>query len=205
MPASSTRIGIIGGTFDPIHIGHLIIAEESRIRLGLDKVIFIPAGAPPHKPDSPISDAEDRYNMTVLATRDNPHFEVSRMELERSGPSYTVDTIAELRREYGDEADLYFIMGADSVLDILLWYEPGKLLSMCKVVAAARPGYDTTEARRKLPREYLERIVFLHDSPEVSVSSTELRDRVASGIPIRYLVTPDVEDYIRENRLYRAK
>lgn len=203
MPDSQKRIGIIGGTFDPIHIGHLIIAEESCYRLGLDKIVFIPAGAPPHKPNEPISGAEHRYNMTVLATRDNPKFEVSRIELERSGPSYTVDTIEELRQEYGEESDLYFIMGADSVLDILLWHEPGRLLSMCKVVAAARPGYDTAKAEKTLPREYLERIIFL-DTPEVSISSTELRGRVTSGAPIRYLVTREVEDYIRENRLYRV-
>lgn len=201
MAVISRRIGIIGGTFDPVHIGHLIIAEESRCRLDLEKVVFIPAGQPPHKPSEPIASAEHRYAMTVLATRDNPAFEVSRIEMERPGPSYTVDTIEELRSTCRDEVEFFFIVGADSLLEILTWHQPERLINLCRIVAATRPGYDQAEAERLLPRAYLERTVFL-DAPSVDISSTELRERVASGTPIRYLVPRDVEEYILKNGLY---
>lgn len=199
----SHRIGIIGGTFDPVHIGHLIIAEEAWYRLGLARVIFVPASVPPHKPDEPVSEREHRYRMTVLATEDNPAFEVSRMEFERPGPSYTVDTLAELKRLHGEDTELFFIMGADSVLEITTWHRPDEIVRLCTVVAAARPGYDLARAERSLPHEFLERIDFL-EVPDIDISSTELRERVMAGVPIRYLIPPSVEKYIYENRLYRT-
>jgi len=197
------RIGIMGGTFDPIHLGHLIIAEESRYWFNLDRVIFIPAGVPPHKPGKPISDKEHRFNMTVLATEDNPAFEVSRIEIDRSGPSYAVDTLTELKRIYGEKTRLFFITGADAILEILTWHQPERLRCMCKFIAATRPGYNLADAKKKLPEEFLGQIIFL-EVPGVHISSTELRGRVASGKPIKYMVTNKVEKYIIENRLYKA-
>jgi nicotinate-nucleotide adenylyltransferase len=197
-------IGVMGGTFDPIHIGHLIIAEEARYRFQLDRVIFVPAGIPPHKPDEPITDREHRYQMTVLATQDNPAFETSRIEVERPGPSYTVDTLMEFKRIYGEETRLFFITGADAILEILTWHQPERLRFMCKFIAATRPGYNLGEVKRKLPKAYLEHIFFL-EVPGVHISSTELRSRAAAGMPIKYLVPAAVEDYIIQNHLYRAE
>ncbi|MEN6521518.1 MAG: nicotinate-nucleotide adenylyltransferase [Armatimonadota bacterium] len=198
---SGARIGIIGGTFDPIHLGHLIIAEEARYQFQLDRVIFIPAGVPPHKPDRPITDKEHRFDMTVLATEDNPAFEVSRIEIDRSGPSYAVDTLAELKKIYGNNTRLFFIIGADAILEILTWYKPEKLRCMCRFIATTRPGYRLSDVKKKLPEEYLERITFM-DAPGVNVSATDLRNRAASGRPIKYMVPKAVEDYITDNKLY---
>ncbi|MEN6371595.1 MAG: nicotinate-nucleotide adenylyltransferase [Armatimonadota bacterium] len=201
---SGARIGIIGGTFDPIHIGHLIIAEEARYQFRLDRLIFIPAGVPPHKPNQPITDKEQRFNMTVLATEDNPAFEVSRIEIDRSGPSYAVDTLAELKKIYGNDTRLFFIIGADAILEILTWYEPEKLRCMCRFIATTRPGYRLSDVKKKLPEEYLERITFM-DAPGVDISATDLRSRVASGRTIKYMVPKAVEDYIIDNKLYMVK
>jgi nicotinate-nucleotide adenylyltransferase len=198
------RIGIIGGTFDPIHIGHLVIAEEALTELQLEKVIFIPAGNPPHKPNEPITDAAYRLAMTKLAISGNPAFEVSTIEMERKGPSYTVDTIEELRATFGEDVDLFFIMGVDSVLEIPTWHQPGRILSMCIVAAATRPGCNESKARQVLPVDFLDRIVFLR-TPGVDISSTELRNRIALGKSIRYLVPHSVEDYIHNNKLYKVE
>ena len=196
-------LGILGGTFDPIHTGHLIIAEEARCRFGLDKVIFVPAGIPPHKPDEPISDREHRYKMTALAIEDNPAFEISRIEIERQGPSYSVDTLTEFKRIYGEDTCLYFIMGMDSILEILTWHEPEKLIKLTKIVAAARPGYSIDDVKQKLPSEFLAWTVFL-ETPGIYISSTDLRKRAAAGMSIKYLVPRAVEEYIIENKLYKA-
>lgn len=198
---SGACLGIIGGTFDPIHLGHLIIAEEARYRFRLDRVIFIPAGAPPHKPNQPVTDKEHRFNMTVLATEDNPAFEASRIEIDRSGPSYAVDTLAELKRIYGEDTRLFFIMGVDAILEILTWHQPEMLINLCRFIAATRPGYDFADVKEKLPVDYLERITFM-ESPGVDISSTELRNRAASGKPVKYMVPRAVEKYITDNGLY---
>jgi nicotinate-nucleotide adenylyltransferase len=202
--AGGRRIGVMGGTFDPIHIGHLIIAEESRYRFELERVIFVPAGIPPHKPSEPISGREDRYKMTVLAIEDNPAFEASRVEIDRPGPSYTVDTLTEFKRIYGEETRLFFITGADAILQILTWHRPENLRCMCKFIAATRPGYDLREVERRLPQEFLDQIIFL-EVPGVHISSTELRMRAGSGMPIKYLVPAAVESYIINNGLYRVE
>lgn len=203
MPGSHLKLGIMGGTFDPVHIGHLIIAEESRYRFGLDKVIFIPAAVPPHKPDQPITNKEDRFRMTALAIEDNPAFEISRIEFDRPGPSYTVDTLEELKRIYGEDTSLYLITGADTILEILTWYQPQKLIELCEIIAAVRPGYDISEVRNRLPQEFLDRTKLL-EVPGVNISSTELRTRIVSEMPIKYLVPKAVEEYIMQNKLYRT-
>lgn len=197
------RIGIMGGTFDPIHFGHLIIAEESRYRFQLERVLFIPAGNPPHKPDEPISNREDRFRMTELAIEGNPGFEMSDIEFKREGPSFTVDTLRELKTIYGEEASLFFITGADSILDIPKWYKPDEIVRLCTLIAAVRPGYDLKDVEQKLPKNYLTNIEFL-ETPEIDISSTEIRRRVATGEPIKYLLPLAVENYIFSKGLYKA-
>lgn len=195
-------IGIMGGTFDPVHYGHLIIAEESRIEFSLDKVIFVTAGDPPHKKDYLVSDARHRREMTLMAIASNPFFECSDIEMERRGPSYTVDTIERFRQTLGSEANLYFITGADAILEILTWHEPHRLRSMCKFIAATRPGYRLEDLKQRLPAEFMDQITFL-EMPGVHISSTDLRERVRSGKSIKYMVPENVENYIYTNDLYR--
>jgi nicotinate-nucleotide adenylyltransferase len=189
------RLGIMGGTFDPIHYGHLTIAEEARRHFALDAVLFIPAGAPPHKPRWR-TDAEQRYLMAVLATADHPQFFVSRMEIDRPGRSYTVDTLQALHTEYPHTA-LYFILGADSALEFHLWRAPQEILSLATVVAATRPGF---------PLEQLtalaEQIAIL-PTPGLEISSTALRARAQKGQILRYLTPPAVAEYIQKMGLYR--
>jgi nicotinate-nucleotide adenylyltransferase len=190
-------LGILGGTFDPIHYGHLAIAEEARERFGLARVLFMPTGAPPHKPTGRAG-AEHRYAMTVLATADNPAFAVSRLEIDRPGLSYTVDTLRALHEEYPG-AELYMIIGADMALEFHTWRDPEGILAQATVVAATRPGWDLSRlaslptAGRILPM----------DAPGLYLSSTALRARIAEGRSLRYLTPPPVAAYIREHGLYR--
>ena len=200
------RVGIMGGTFDPVHYGHLVTADEARWRFGLSAVIFVPNRHPPHKDPRDVSQPEDRYLMTFLATVTNPAFSVSRLEIERPGPSYTVDTIQELRRQYPD-ADLYYITGADALGQILRgeWRETAKLLELCQFIAANRPGYHLDpEAWSSIPaplRAHLHNVHAL-EIPAMAISSTDIRARVRGGRPIRYLVPEAVEGYIVKHRLY---
>jgi len=198
------RIGVLGGTFDPIHIAHLAIAEEARTQLGLDKVVFVPAGLPPHKMDVHVSPAEHRLAMVELAIAGNPHFEVSRVDIDRFGPCYTVDTIALLRKEWGPDVEIYFIMGSDSLADILTWHKPDRLIRLCRIVAVGRPGYrvDMDELERCLPGAS-QRILFIN-SPQLDVSSSEIQRRVRAGESIKYQVPEAVERYIYEHGLYRS-
>ena len=201
---SGPRIGLMGGTFDPIHYGHLVTAEGARVEFGLTKVIFIPSGQPPHKPASQVTSAEHRYLMTVLATLSNPYFEVSRIDVDRPGPSYTVDTIDEARRLLGPDAQIYFITGADAILEILSWKDPERLLSSCHVIAATRPGYDLSRLESSIGplwRRFSHRIHVVQ-VPAMSISSSDIRERVRRGQPIRYLVPESVADYIYKYRLY---
>ncbi len=197
------KVGIIGGTFDPIHYGHLIIAEEARVKVGLVKVIFIPAGNPPHKLRRPYSPAHHRYKMVELAIASNPYFEVSPIEVNRPGPSYSVDTVAMLQKEMGPEVDLYFIMGVDSLAGILTWHKPEELIKLCKIIAVNRPGYgvDIDALDSVIPG--IKRQVIFIKAPEIGISSTEIQERVREGLPIKYLVPPEVEQYIYEHNLYR--
>lgn len=206
MERGDVRIGIMGGTFDPIHYGHLIAAEEAKDKFAMDKVLFIPSGDPPHKKNYKVTPAELRYAMTLLATVGNPKFEVSRIEINRKGYSYTIDTLREIR-ENCPEADYYFITGADAILDILSWKDPKELLRLCKFIAATRPGYCLNQLDRVMAklgygswRE--EKLVSILEIPAVSISSTEIRLRVQNGQSIRYLVPDEVLQFIMKNKLY---
>lgn len=195
------HLGIMGGTFDPLHWAHLVMAEEAKTRFSLDKVLFIPSGQPPHKIDYDISDSEHRYAMTLLGTADNPAFEVSRIEIEREGPSYSVDTIRRLKEIYGADAKMYFILGADEALDILNWHEAANLPDLTRFLVAPRPGFDVAELKTRLPDRFYAVMDTLPIMP-MDVSATDLRARVASGKSIRYLVPDLVEAYIRKHGLY---
>ncbi|MGH2812402.1 MAG: nicotinate-nucleotide adenylyltransferase [Actinomycetota bacterium] len=193
------RLGIMGGTFDPIHIGHLVCAEEARWQFALDEVIWVPAGMPWQKEKTGVSPAEDRHMMVVLATENHPSFSVSRIEIDRRGSSYTLDTLKAFRSFYGDRAELFFITGADAVLQILSWKDPDEVLGAARFIAATRPDYD-------LAADDLSKFgegVTVMEIPGLDVSSTAIRRRVSEGRPIRYLAPDPVADYIAERGLYR--
>jgi len=200
------RIGILGGTFDPIHYAHLAIAEEVYCALHLTGVLFVPAGQPPHKIGEQLTPVEHRVAMLELAIRPNPHFSLSLVDVERDGPSYTVDTLRLLRSELGPDADLYFVIGGDSLRDLPTWYDPAGILEQATIVALMRPGYAEVAAERamlfaRLPA--LEQRLIVLEGPRLDLSSTELRRRVATGRPIKYQTPDEVEDYIRRHRLYQ--
>ena len=200
-----SRIGIMGGTFDPIHYGHLAAAEAARVEFGLCKVIFMPAGNPPHKQSQKISDAEHRYRMTALATSSNSGFEVSRLEVDKAGITYTFDTMEELRSIYGEAPEIYFITGADAVLELLTWYKIGELLTLCKFIAVTRPGFDIWKLEQKIAEitsKYDGEIICL-EVPLLEISSTDIRERIRSGKPVKYLLPEEVEAYIHKNGLYK--
>lgn len=191
------RLGVMGGTFDPIHNGHVSIATSLLDLFDLDRVLFVPAGQPWQKEG--YSAAEDRWAMTVATAATNPRFEASRMEIDRKGPTYTVDTMAILRDFYGPEAALYFVAGIDAVLTLGTWHRASGLAGLAEVIAVPRPGFDTAALR---PDESWPS-VHLADVPEVDVSSTEVRRRVREGLPIDGLVPGVVAEYIDERGLYR--
>jgi nicotinate-nucleotide adenylyltransferase len=195
----------MGGTFDPIHHGHLVAAEGARHEFQLDEVVFVPALVSPHKTDRQAAAPYHRMTMTLLATLSNPFFSVSDVDLRRPGPSYTVDTLRFLREERGKEAEFFFITGADAILEILRWKDPQVLLAMATFVAAARPGYPRErleELLLRLPAESRSRIIYL-EIPALAISSSDLRERVRLGRPIKYLVPESVEFYVRKEGLYR--
>ena len=199
------KVGIMGGTFDPIHIAHLIIAEEARTRLALDRVIFIPAGEPWMKPERSVSEAGQRVEMVKLAITSNPFFSLSLNEIERPGPTYTVDTLERLLGELGYDTQLFLLLGWDSVAEMTAWKAPYRVSKMATVVAFPRPGFHKPEIavlERAMPG-IAERMVFL-DAPYLEISSTGLRKRIAEGGSVRYLVPDSVGQYITENRLYKA-
>ncbi|NPV29272.1 MAG: nicotinate-nucleotide adenylyltransferase [Firmicutes bacterium] len=198
------RIGIMGGTFDPIHYGHLVTAEAAREKYGLERVIFVPSGHPPHKDAREVTDFWHRYLMVLLAVVSNPYFEVSRMEYDRGGVTYTIDTVREFRRLYGAGTELFFITGADAILEILTWKQPEELLAMCRFIAATRPGYDLRQLNSLLG-EFYQGAVSVLEIPMLSISSSDLRRRVKTGLSIKYLVPEPVEFYIFQNGLYREK
>ncbi len=197
------NIGVMGGTFDPIHIGHLMVAEEVTNRLGLGEVLFVPAGQPWLKPDSPVAAAEHRVEMVRLAIADKPYFKLSTVEIERAGPSYTVDTIAQLQGRLGARDELVFILGWDSLAGLPRWKEPSRLIKMCRLVAVPRPGYsapDLDALEALIPG--LSQRVTLVDKPEIDISASEIRRRIAHGLSIHHLVPEPVEKYIKQHRLY---
>ncbi|MDH4138291.1 MAG: nicotinate-nucleotide adenylyltransferase [Anaerolineae bacterium] len=197
------RVGVFGGTFDPIHIGHLVIAEEAWMELELERVVFIPAGLPPHKLDHVMSPVEHRLAMVELAIASNPHFAVSRVDIDRFGPCYTVDTIEFLRDEWGGGVEIYFIMGSDSLLDILTWHNPRRLIRLCRFAVVSRPGYqvDFDELDALLPG-VASRVQMLN-APGLDISSTDIQRRVREGLSIKYQVPEAVEDYIYQHKLYQ--
>jgi len=197
------NIGVLGGTFDPIHNGHLLMAEEARARLNLTVVLFVPAGQPWLKVDSPISAAEHRVQMVRLAIASKPYFKLSTMEIERAGPTYTVDTIAELRAQLGEGDELFFIMGQDNLSELPQWKEPSRLVEMCYLVAVPRPGSPSPDLKALeaiIPG--LSQRVMLMEKPKVDISASVIRDRVVRGLSMDHLVPPPVSRYIRENGLY---
>jgi nicotinate-nucleotide adenylyltransferase len=190
------RIGVMGGTFDPIHHGHLVAASEVAVLFGLDEVVFVPTGQPWQKSQRVVSPAEDRYLMTVIATASNPRFSTSRVDIERGGPTYTIDTLTDLKRERPD-AELFFITGADALEQIVGWRDNERLFQMARFIGVTRPGYQLAD--HHLP----EGVVSLVEVPALAISSTDCRDRVARGMPVWYLVPDGVVQFIEKRGLYR--
>lgn len=202
-------VGLMGGTFDPIHLGHLLTAEEVRIQFGLEQVIFVPAGHPPHKGKRRISDQEHRYLMTVLATIANPYFTVSRLEIERppGTVSYTIDTVRYFYNYFGTDYQLYFITGADAILEILTWKDYRELLSICSFIAVTRPGYGLDKLAETIAGSCPEALPGIHllEIPAVAISSTMIRRRVAEGKSIKYMAPEPVTQYIIKSGLYLSR
>jgi len=197
------NIGVLGGTFDPVHTGHIIVAEEIKAQLNLAEVLFVPAGLPWLRGDSPLAAAEHRVNMVRLAIDDKPCCKLSTIEIERGGPSYAVDTIAELKGQLGAEDELFFILGWDSLTELPRWQEPSRLIAMCRLAAVPRVGCsapDLDSLETSVPG--LGDRVILLDKPRVDISASGIRDRVARGLPIDHLVPEAVARYIREQGLY---
>lgn len=187
----------MGGVFDPIHYGHLFTAEEARVEFKLDKVIFVPCRQPAHKRENSISNPEDRYLMTILATSNNQFFEATKVELNRPGTSYSIDTIKEFITKYKHDVKIFFITGADAFLEIDSWYKSAELIKLCQFVAATRPGYDLNRLDEKFKK-----IIKIMEIPALSISSTNIRRRVREGKSIKYLLPQEVEKYIFKKELY---
>ncbi len=197
------KIGVLGGTFDPIHNGHIKVAEEVRARLDLAKVLFVPAGQPWLKADSPISPAKHRIEMVRLAIADHSYFELSRVEIDLPGPSYSVATIGELRAQLNAGDELFFILSWDSLPQLPRWKEPSRLIKLCRLVVVPRPGYELPDLKQLealIPG--LSQSLILLDKPEIDISATEIRKRVAQGLSLRRLVPAPVANYIKQHKLY---
>ncbi|MCE5198847.1 MAG: nicotinate-nucleotide adenylyltransferase [Armatimonadota bacterium] len=198
------RIGIMGGTFDPIHYGHLILAEQAREQFKLDTVLFITAADPPHKTGQEVTPVLYRHQMACLAVKDNGRFECSTLEIERSGPSYTIDTLKQIKGLYNGQADVYLLVGADEAASFMSWRDPYGIQELATVVVANRPGQEVADVIKSLPEDFA-RCVAPLEMPGVDISSTDLRERVRSGRSIKYLVPELVENYILKTGLYRGK
>lgn len=192
------RIGLMGGTFDPVHHGHLVAAEEVRVAFDLERVLFVPAGDPWQKSGEGVTPVDHRLAMTRRAVADNPSFEVSTVDIDRAGPTYTMDTLRDIGSAH-PKAELFFITGADAMLEVLTWRSPEQTLAMATFVAVTRPGYDMTQIPAELPKGAL-----TLEIPALAISSTDIRERVAAGRPIRYLVPDAVAAYIADHGLYRG-
>ena len=194
------RLGVMGGTFDPIHHGHLVAGSEVQARFGLDEVVFVPTGTPWQKKDREVSPAEDRYLMTVIATASNPRFSVSRVDIERSGDTYTVDTLHDLQAQRGPKTEIFFITGADALASILTWHGADQLFELAHFVGVSRPGVPLEQSDvSHLPADK----VTLMEIPALAISSTDCRTRVAAGLPIWYLVPDGIVQHINKRGLYR--
>jgi nicotinate-nucleotide adenylyltransferase len=197
------KLGVIGGTFDPPHYGHLVLAENGRVQLRLDRVLFVLAGQPPHKPDRPIAAAHHRLAMVEAAIADRPAFALSRVDLDRPGPHYTVDMLALLRREHPG-AELFFLIGGDSLAQFLTWRDPAGIVRQARLAVMRRPGWEAgLEALEQAVPAIRGRLAWL-DAPVLDIAASDLRRRVRQGLPLRYLVPPAVEAYVREHHLYEA-
>ena len=201
-PERTFRLGIMGGTFDPIHIGHLSCAEQARVAFGLDAVVFMPAGTPVFKLNQQVTDAQARLDMCRLATASNPFFDVSPLEVEREGNTYTVDTLCQLRAYYPPNVELYFITGADAVLSIVKWRESERIADLAHLIAVTRPGAHISDAFKSNMAEMTRFDINYLEVPALSISSSMLRRFVREGNSIRYLVTYNVFDYICRHGLY---
>jgi nicotinate-nucleotide adenylyltransferase len=191
------RLGIMGGTFDPIHNGHLVAASEVAHLFSLDEVVFVPTGQPWHKSEHEVTAAEDRYLMTVIATASNPRFSVSRVDIERDRPTYTIDTLRDMREIHGPDTDLFFITGADALAQMLSWRDMDELFTLAHFIGCTRPGHQLSDPG--LPNGQ----VSLVEVPALAISSSECRGRVRSGEPIWYLVPDGIVQYINKRGLYR--
>ncbi len=206
MEQNKRKLGIMGGTFDPIHIGHLVTAVAVRMEYGLDEVLFVPAGHPPHKSDANITPMLHRYLMTVMATCSNPFFSVSSIEMDRSGPSYTIDTVKALIEQYGGLAEFYFITGTDTIHELPTWHNITELLHLCRFVGATRPGCNSMidtiiERFGEIGSQRIHRLA----TPELEISSTDIRERIREGRSITYIVPESVEQYIIKEKLYQNR
>jgi len=204
--AGGRRLGIMGGTFDPIHYGHMVAAETARIELGLDHVLFIPTGIPPHKRNRPITEAHLRFEMVEMSIRSNKSFQVSGMEIQREGPTYTIDTLRILHDLFPDQ-ELYFITGTDALRELLTWRKPEEIIGLAQIVGASRPGYDSGDLLEKIYKKYpftIGRISQL-EIPALAISSTDIRARVRNQKSIRYLLPEEVRLFIKTNKLYQNK
>jgi nicotinate-nucleotide adenylyltransferase len=197
------RIGVLGGTFDPIHYGHLAAAEEARVKLNLGKVLFAVSGLPPHKLDEEVTPVEHRVAMVRLGIASNPHFEISLVDVDRPGPSYTVDTISILQEQWGQNAEFFFVMGLDSLVEVPTWHQPQRLIQLCHLVAVARPGFEADMSQLEEAVPGISSRMEIISMPEVDISSSDLQLRVREGLPIKYQVPEEVERYIREHQLYK--
>jgi nicotinate-nucleotide adenylyltransferase len=198
------KIGVLGGTFDPIHSGHIMVADQGRLQLGLERVLFVPAGQPWRKTDRNIAPAIHRVEMVRLSIISHPYFEISTIEVDKPGASYSVDTMAALQQKLGSETELYLLMGWDSLGELPLWKEPEKLVELCRIVAFNRPGYSRPDLKSlevSIP-EISKNVVWLDIKP-IDISSSDIRIRVRKGLPIANLVPQEVARYIEEHQLYR--
>lgn len=200
MSKPSFKLGIMGGTFNPIHQGHLVAAEFIWDKFKLEEVLFVPSGKPPHKGNNEIASPENRWMMTVLATASNEHFSVSSIEIERPGESYTRDTVLQLRQMYGEGTECFFITGADAIAEISTWHKTEDLPHLAKFIAVSRPGYKL-DIKKIDP--LFQKCTYLVEVPALAISSTQIRERIKKEQTIKYLVPEVVEKYIYKNNLYR--
>ena len=201
---SNVLVGLVGGTFDPIHLGHLLVAEEARVRLGLEEVVFIPTGQPWMKAERDLSPTHHRLNMVRLAVASNPFFRASSLEIDRPGLTYTIDTLREFHRDASGRDDFYFILGIDSLKEFHRWREPAKILELCTLVAVPRPGHPDMDLSfmDDVQPSASKKVVAL-DGLAIGISGTEIRRRVGLGLSVRYQVPEDVERYMYRYGLYR--
>ncbi len=201
------RVGLLGGTFDPIHVGHLIVVRAARETLGLDRFVLIPSANPPHKLDNRVTPAEHRLEMVRLAVADEPGLEVSDCEIRRPGPSYTIDTIAEVRRNLGDQAEIVWLIGSDSLPELPSWHRAAELVDACRIVTAGRPGWerpDTQALAETLRQDQIDRLLAdCIETPLIDISATDVRRRVSRGLSVRWLVPEAVRNHIHARKLYR--